>query len=484
MKRVKDIVRSFSRGIARSRVSLLGAMIVTVIFPFLGGALIYDALWGIRNTYLSGFIYLLLGPAFIAGLIMVFFGLFFFKGKEEVHLFTLEYLQGYFTDPTKFKKLRRLVFFTVFLSCLNIFVFGLLAYRGYDYMESVGFCGRFCHQVMDPEYTAYSHSPHSRVACVECHIGSGASWFVKSKISGARQLFAVTFDTYSRPIPVPVENLRPARETCEECHRPEKFTGDKLNIIDKFHEDKDNTHVETVLMMKVGTAGDRAVSPHGIHWHVAPGNKIVYLTTQRDRMVIPEVILYREDGSKEVFKTPDADKALKAAGDKVERRVMDCIDCHNRPTHIFRTADRALDYQILDGYIPTRLPFIKKMAMEVVKPRYASQKAANDAIAAKLRTWYEKNYTDMVKKDPSLLITAIKGVQAAYDQNVFPLMNVQWGTYTSHLGHTSDLGCWRCHDDNHTSASGKTIPQDCNTCHVILAEDEQNPAILKQLGGL
>jgi hypothetical protein len=483
VQRLKDIILSFTRGIARSRVSLLGSMIVTVVFPFLFGALVYDAVWGIGNTYLAGFIYMLLGPAFITGLVMVFLGLFFFKGKEEVRLFTLEYLRGYFTDPAKFKRLRRLVFFAVFLTGINLFIFSLLAYRGYGYMESVGFCGKFCHTVMAPEYTAYKNSPHSRVACVECHIGAGASWFVKSKISGARQLFAVAFDTYSRPIPDPVENLRPARETCEECHRPAKFTGDKLVIKDKFLDDKKNTEVKTILLMKVGTAGDRAVSPHGIHWHVAPGNKIVYYTTTHNRMVIPKVVLYKADGSKEVFQTPDAAKLLKAAGDKVQKRVMDCIDCHNRPTHIFYTASEAIDNQILNGHISTNLPFIKKMALEAVKPKYKSQQEAKAAIATKLQSWYEQNYPDIVKKEPTLLAKAIKGVQTAYDDNVFPAMNVQWGTYTSHIGHTSDLGCWRCHDDKHANAAGKVIPQDCNTCHNILAQDEQNPPVLKTLGG-
>ena len=484
MKHLTDILASFTRGIARSRISLIGAMMVTVIFPFLFGALVYDGIWGIKNTYASAAIYMLLGPAFMGGLVLVFLGLFFRKGRREVHLFTLEYLRGYFTDPTKFKHMRRLVFFAVFLTCVNIVVFGMLAYRSYNFMESVGFCGQFCHKVMNPEYSAYKRSPHSNVACVECHIGSGATWFVKSKISGARQLFAVTFDTYSRPIPDPVENLRPARDTCEECHRPEKFTGDKLVIKDNFKPDKDNTEVKTVLLMKVGTAGDRAVSPHGIHWHVAPGNKIVYYTTQRNRMVIPKVVLYTKDGTKTVFETPNAEKELKKAGNKVEKRVMDCLDCHNRPTHIFLGASDALNNQFIKGHLPKNLPYLKKEGMAVIKPKYASQAQADKAIATKLTAWYTQNYPDLVKKQPALLAEAIKGVQTAYDQNVFPKMNIQWGTYTSHLGHESDLGCWRCHDDEHVSKGGKSIPMDCDTCHNILAQDAQNPKILKDLGGM
>ena len=483
MKRITDILGAFARGIARSRVSLIGAMVVTVIFPFLLGALLYDVIWGIRNTYFAALVYMVLGPTFITGLVMVFLGLFFFKGKEEVRLFTMDYLRDYFTDPTKFSRMRKLVFFAVFLTGINVFIFGLLGYRGYTYMESVGFCGQFCHQVMNPEYTAYKNSAHSRVPCVECHIGAGATWFVKSKISGARQLFAVALDTYSRPIEVPVHGLRPARDTCEECHRPEKFHGGKLVVKDDFKPDEKNTRVQTVLLMKIGSAGDRAVSPHGIHWHVAPENQIIYRATSWDRMEIPEVTLHKADGTKVVFKTADADAKLKAAGDQVEVREMDCIDCHNRPTHVYQPVNVAINDKILSGAIPTDLPFIKRQALEVVQQDYASQSEARSAIASALNTWYKKNYADLIQKDPAKLEKAIAGVQAAYAQNVFPSMNIKWGTYTSHIGHEQDLGCFRCHDEEHVSESGETISQDCDTCHSLLAEEESNPEILKELEG-
>ncbi len=114
------------------------------------------------------------------------------------------------------------------LTMANIVIVSLAAYRGVEYMDSVAFCGQVCHSVMKPEFVAYQDGPHSRVTCVQCHIGSGASWFARSKLSGTRQVFAVALNTYSRPIPSPVENLRPARDTCEQCHWPEKFHGDKV----------------------------------------------------------------------------------------------------------------------------------------------------------------------------------------------------------------------------------------------------------------
>ncbi|MDY0291258.1 MAG: NapC/NirT family cytochrome c [Desulfuromonadaceae bacterium] len=482
MKKLAGIVSAFTRGIARSRVSLVGAVLVTVVFPLLFVAILYDLIAHIDNTYIGALIYMVLGPTFIGGLVLVFLGLFFFKGKEDVRLFTQEYLRDFFTDPTKFNKMRRLIFFTVFLAGISLFVISLLAYRGYHYMESNAFCGKFCHTVMAPEYTAYQNSPHSRVDCVECHIGSGATWFVKSKISGARQLAAVAFDTYPKPIKTPVHGLRPARDTCEECHRPEKFHGDKLVIRDKFLTDEENTHVQSVLMMKIGSAGERTTSAKGIHWHVAPENKITYKATDWERTEIPEVILQQADGTEKIFRArTDADIGY------AEVREMDCIDCHNRPTHIYLPPGRAIDNKILEGKIPATIPFIKKKAMEVVQQEYTSQDEARARIAADLSSWYTQNYPEIGEDSPEDLQMAIAGIQEAYRENVFPAMNVKWNTYTNHIGHTEDfdfsVGCVRCHNDMHETESGEVISMNCDTCHLILAQDEEDPEILRSLGG-
>jgi hypothetical protein len=476
MVKLTDILKSFLRGITRSRVSLIGAMVVTAVFPFLLGAIFYDIVWHISNTYFAAFIYMLLGPAFIGGLVLVFLGLFFFKGKEEVRLFTMEYLRDYFTDPTKFNKMRKLVFFAVFLSGINIFIFGLLGYRGYHYMESVGFCGQFCHTVMNPEHTAYQNSPHSRVTCVECHIGGGAQWFVKSKISGARQLLAVALDTYPRPIVTPVHGLRPASDTCQQCHRPEIFHGDKLVVKEKFLSDEENTKVHTVLLMKIGSAGDRTSSSHGIHWHIAPENEITYQHADYARQIIPTVRMTGSVGEERVFQTAGADEIL-AAGTEGGTRIMDCIDCHNRPSHIYLGPDQAIDRKMLEGAIPKNLPYIKRQAMAVINQEYATSQEASTAIATQLHDWYQSNYPDLVKG--GLVDRAIRGVQAAYAENVFPEMKIQWNTYIDHIAHTDDfdpgIGCIRCHNDEHETAAGEVISMDCDTCHTILAEDE--PAV-------
>lgn len=482
MVKFKDIISAFVTGIARSKVSLLGATMTTIIFPVLLVSALLDIQGAVENPYFGFIIYMVLGPMFITGLILVFLGLFFFKGKEEVGLFTYDYLREQFTAPARFARVRKLILLATALTLLNIFIITLISYTGYHYTESVSFCGQFCHTVMKPEYTAYKNSPHSRVRCVECHIGEGAQWFVKSKISGIRQLFAVALGTYSRPIETPVHGLRPARETCEACHRPELFHGDNLYVKDKFMPDEENTHLQTVLLLKVGSGGYRGSEANGIHWHVSPDNNITYKHTDRGREQITEVTLTKPDGTQVVF-SKEADESTQDTGEG-STRVMDCIDCHNRPTHIYLSPDDALDQKLLHGDIPKDLPFIKKMALELITKQYTSQEEAKNSIATELRAWYRNNYPDKVNNNMPLLEKAIAGVQAAYTENVFPEMKIEWNTYKNFLGHRDESGCFRCHDDSHETKASETISMDCETCHIILAEDEEAPEILKTLKGI
>lgn len=480
---LSDIPKAFIKGIAHSRISLIGAMIVTVSFPFLVLAIAYDLLFHIPNPYFAGFVYMILGPSFIGGLVLIFVGLFFAKGQEEVRLFTLAYFRDKLADESGYDKIRKMVFFGTFLTCINLFVMGVLAYSSYHFMESNQFCGEVCHVPMTPEYTAYQNSAHSRVHCVDCHIGSGASWFVKSKISGARQLVAVVADTFARPIETPVHGLRPARDTCEQCHRPELFHGDKLTVIDKFQEDENNTHVKTVLLMKIGSAGDKAASSHGIHWHVAPENEITYKAADWKRTIIPEVSQKTADGKTLVYRSSEADEQL-AEADHLQERAMDCMDCHNRPSHVYLPADKAIDRKLLTNEIPNDLPYVKRQAMAAVTEKeFATQDEARTAIANSLTEFYKQSYPDIYKNNRKKVDQAVAAVQAAYSENVFPEMGIHWDTYLSHLGHSNEMGCFRCHNEEHEAENGDVISMDCDTCHTVLAEEEEDPEILGTLLG-
>jgi hypothetical protein len=277
--------------------------------------------------------------------------------------------------------------------------------------------------------------------------------------------------------------LRPARDTCEQCHRPEKFLGDKLVVKDKFLDDEQNTHVKTVLLLKIGSAGDMAAKSHGIHWHIAPENQITYTAADWQRSIIPEVSQRTADGQVVVYRSSEADEQL-AEATHLQERVMDCMDCHNRPSHVYLSADKAVDGKLVTREIPNDLPYIKRQAMAVVTgTEFKTGDEARTAIANNLTEFYKKNYATIYEKDREKVNKAIAGVQAAYQENVFPEMNVQWDTYSSHLAHENEMGCFRCHNEEHEAANGDVISMDCNTCHTILAEDEKDPEILKTLLG-
>jgi hypothetical protein len=303
------------------------------------------------------------------------------------------------------------------------------------------------------------------VKCVDCHIGEGASWFVRSKLSGTRQIFAVTFNTFERPVPSPVHDLRPARETCEQCHWPDKFHGDKIEVVPEFADDESNTRSETTLRLHVGggAAQGRAT---GIHWHTSADNEIEYVATDASRQEIPYVRLTnRRTGEVREFVVEGTDAGAIAAG---ERRRTDCVDCHNRPTHaFFMTAERAVNNALADGHIPADLPFVRREGVAALKVGYPSSDEALAGIDRALRAFYRGEYPALADSRGGDIDRAVGGLQRLYARNVFPGMGVTWGTHLNNRGHMDAPGCFRCHDDNHKTRDGQVIRQDCDLCHSL-----------------
>ncbi len=453
--------------------SLAGVIVVTtaaVLWIFL-----IPATFGqkVDNPYFGIAVFLLLPGLFLFGLAVIPLGIYFRLRAERKR----GVLPSSFPPLTMHSAdLRRLVLFVGVTTMVNLAIAGQASYRAVTFMDSVTFCGLTCHTVMAPEFAAYQNSPHSRVECVACHIGPGASWFVKSKLSGAGQVLAVTFNTYERPIPTPVKNLRPARETCEACHWPQKFGADRLRIVNKYAGDQTNSLTKTVLLMRIG-GGVRGPGIHGTH--LGPGIVIRYRHSDQGRQNIPWVEYADSSGKRTVYLGAEAKPG---EVDKFPEREMDCMDCHNRPTHAFDLPERAVDHALADGLIPSSLPFIKKTGVEVLKQAYASQDAARLAIPAAIEKFYRENYPDMHAQRRTEIERSSRSLVAIYERNVFPQMKVTWGTYPVNIGHTDFPGCFRCHDDAHKSADGRTVSQDCNSCHQLLAMDEAAPEILTRLG--
>lgn len=356
------------------------------------------------------------------------------------------------------------------------------SYEAFHYTESVEFCGTLCHKVMKPEYVAYQNSAHARVACVDCHVGSGADWYVRSKLSGLYQVYAVLSGNFPRPIPVPITNLRPARETCEECHWPEKFYARQLRIERHYLPDTENTEWDIHLQMKIGPSMSALGLQEGIHWHINGDVRIEYIATTDDRENIPWV-KYTNLKTGETHEYIDPDNPIPADEmKKHEVRVMDCMDCHNRPSHDYQTPILAVNNAMTAGLIPKELPDVKYMAMEVMNGDYPTEDSAMQGIDAAMREYYAMLYEDIYENDLSLVEKAIAGIQNEFKKNIFPEMKVKWHVYPNHIGHLEFNGCFRCHNDRHTTSRGRMISMDCNLCHTIVAQG--TPDNMMVVGGI
>jgi len=469
------MLKSYFSLVTRNLLSLAGTAIATV------AALLFITLFGMQllgfegGPYLGIMTYLIIPLFFVVGLVLIPVGIWWHRKQERRAAARGESPKPDLpvidlNDPEK----RKVVAVFGIGSFVAAIILAIATYKGVETMESVEFCGQACHTVMQPEATAHARSPHARVACADCHIGAGADWFVKSKLSGSWQLIAVTFNLYPTPIPTPVHNLRPARETCEQCHWPAKEVGDRMRIRVHYDEDEANTEKHTVLLVKVG--GQHGRSSSGIHWHVDPGVQIRYLS-DASREKIYDVEMKMPDGKVKLFKA--ADEAPKDA----EWRTMDCVDCHNRPAHTYRQAAWEVDSAMDQGAIDKTLPFIKREGLRAVQVSYPSHEAARDGIAADILGFYQKNYPQLATTRADDIKQAGKALGDIFCWNVFPAMKVTWDTYPNHLGHKQSAGCFRCHDKKHKAADGDKIKKDCDTCHTVLADDEVDPAILYQLSG-
>jgi nitrate/TMAO reductase-like tetraheme cytochrome c subunit len=464
--------------LSQNTLSLIGVVLTTSSAITLIGFWMYDfILPGPPHPYVGILLFLILPGVFVLGLLLIPVGI----GLRRRQLRLAGELPSvYPAIDLKMPMVRNSFLFIGIATILNVMIFGFASYKGVSYMDSKEFCGSSCHTVMAPEYSAYENSPHSRVECVECHIGPGASWFVRSKLSGLRQVFAVTFHTYSRPIPSPVKYLRPARDTCEQCHWPQRFSGDKFILKTNYKDDEKNTPMTTALVMKIG--GRTSSGSVGIHGrHLDDGSRIRYISTDERRQVIP-VVYYTDDKGKIVEYVSTDIKVSKQELEKGEKRAMDCIDCHNRPTHAFELPANAVDLRMSRGLISPELPYIHKKAVELLKADYPEREIAQKQIVDGIENYYRSTYPEIYNSKRALIEQSAENVAKIYMRNIFPDMKMSWGVHPNNLGHNDFPGCFRCHDGSHTSADGQTISNDCTACHNLLAVQEENPKLLADLG--
>ena len=442
-------------------VSMLGVALVTLAgFSWLA-VLPATARGHVGNAYIGLLVFVAIPAIFFAGLALIPVGI--YLGKQRLRQEMSEFPDA----RSAWKKAG--IFFAV-MTLVNLVIGTQGTYRAVEHMDSTQFCGQSCH-VMKPEFTGHLSAPHERVDCATCHVSPGASGWVKAKAAGTRQLMGVIFNSFPRPIESAMDSNRlvSSNETCESCHDRSQVIGPRLKTMSKFKDDEGNTRTETVLMMLVG--GGNSGGIHGAH--MGPGVKIRYAAADKKRETIPWVE-YRNQTTN-ITRTYVAGKS-----EGLETFEMQCVDCHNRAAHVFQPADRALDHAMTRGDLPVDLPFLKKTALELISASYGTDDEATQKIKAGVNAFYQSHYAGQRLPDVQ---KAAKAVLAVYQRNVFPDLKVAWGTYANHLGHTDTPGCFRCHDDNHSTVSDKkTITNDCSACHQALAVDEASPEVLKTLG--
>jgi nitrate/TMAO reductase-like tetraheme cytochrome c subunit len=463
--------------LSQNFVSLFG---LTIIFASVAGIIfsfLIELLGSRGNPYLGIFIYIVF-PGFLSLGLIAFFGGRLLERRRRLKPGIVGYPILDLNNP---RRRRQFLTFSA-ATLLFLFVSAFGSYRAYEYTESVVFCGQLCHIPMKPEFMAYQQSPHSRVACVDCHVGKGAGWYVKSKLSGAYQVYAAAFDKFPRPIPTPVANLRPAQDTCEQCHWPAKFFGAQLKVFNHYGFDEDNTLRQTRMLINTGGGSPEKGVVAGIHWHMNISNEITYVATDDQRQVIPWVRLKdRSTGEAVEFLARDS-QLTGAQIEQATKRTMDCVECHNRPSHIYVPPDRSVNEAMVARKIDAALPYIKQKSVEVLTRRYASTDEATKSIASILDEYYRTTYPSVYSTKADSVKAAISEVQRIFTTSVFPEMKVDWQTHPDNVGHYYNLGCFRCHDGEHVSAAGKVIRNDCNICHTTLDQTDGTTTIAAKGG--
>jgi len=440
--------------VARNLVSLAGMAIATLM-AWLFLALLVADLFGYlgNNPYIGLLLFVAIPAAFVIGLLLVPIGVWRTRRRA------VRGLPDWPVIDLRNPRQRSTIVMVLSLTIVNALIVSIAAVGTVHYMETTQFCGTVCHTTMEPEYVGHQRGPHARIDCVQCHVGPGAGALVQAKINGARQLVQVVTNRVPTPIPPPSELISSARDTCESCHWPERFIGERTRVIREFGNDAKNTETDTTLQLHVGGGSRARGIGTGIHWHVNLDNQIEFLSDPARPETIPYVRLRDGQGNtSEYF----AEGVTRQPDGQLQR--MDCMDCHNRPAHTFApSAARAIDEAISEGLIPKDLPFVRREAVAAVSANYGDRDAAMSAIASRLHGFY-KTQSGV---DSALVDRAVAGSQTVWSSNVFPAMRVTWGTYPSHIGHVDSPGCFRCHDDEHKTKDGKAIGQDCETCHAI-----------------
>jgi hypothetical protein len=445
--------------VLRHPISRIGVGLTTasaLLFLFL---LLIQSIGLLDNPYSGLLVFILIPAFFVVGLLLIPIGRWLGRRHSTAGGAAPEWPRLDLNDPA----IRRSVFLVVAATVINLAIVSIASYGTVQYTESQAFCGQACHAVMEPEFVAPQMGTHGRVHCVTCHVGPGAGGFLTAKLNGTRQLALAVTGKHARPIPTPIDGLPSVASSCESCHQPDRFVGDVTRVLYEHADDEANTPTKTTLRLHVGGPVAGTGSGTGIHWHMNRANVVEYVATDEKREQIPYVRVSTPDGRvREYF----AEGVTRAQIDGQSRRHMDCLDCHTRPAHRFAASpEREVDAAIGSGQISPKIPFIRREAVRALRATYATREVAFREIERSIRAAMNPQLPPAFENAD--LTRAIGVTQSIYRASVFPAMKVGWGTYANQIGHTTSTGCFRCHDENHKTADGVAIRQECELCHTI-----------------
>lgn len=453
---------------SKNWITIIGGILAAIAFSLIIILFLLSSVFKLDNTNLGLFIYIILPGFFVLGLLLIPIGILRERRRmrksgngENKRLPMID-----LNNPS-----HRSAFIFFAVSTVIILILSTLgSFKAYHITESVEFCGKLCHKVMEPEHTAYQNSPHANLLCVECHVGAGASWYVKSKLSGLHQIYAVLADDYDRPIQTPLHDLRPARETCERCHWPQKFYSRSLVTNKYFLADSLNSEWDILLQMKTGPEYSAMGLKEGIHWHINPAVSIDYIS-ENDKRENIIYVRYKNLNTGETIIYNNAENAITDSIVKsAEMRTMDCIDCHNRPSHKYKSPTVYFDQAMIAGRISRQIPFIKKTSMEILRETFTDKDSALMRISEGIGGFYRATYPDYYKVNNQKIDSAVTSIKESFSLNAFPRMKVSYDVYPDHIGHLETNGCFRCHNDQFVSQNGRKITRDCNLCHTIVGQ--------------
>lgn len=461
----------------RNALTYIGFWLSAAAVVFIISLIFFDVVVENPSPYVGLLIFLVFPIVLVMGVGLMIVGFLLKRRQLLAEYGPLSELQYYphldFNDPTTQRVLTAITGGGLVMS---VFI-GMMSYEGYHYTESTEFCGAVCHAVMHPEYTAHQYSPHARVECAECHVGSGASHYVRAKLAGVRQVFAVATDSYPRPLPPALTVLRPSAETCEQCHWP-KYFGEQLITRSRFKADEQNTLAPISMIVKTGGSRASLGPVYGIHSHMVGERKIEFVGRDEDFLEVPwvrvtdqrtgETTVYRSDG------LPANDPPPAGV-----RRTMDCLDCHNRAVHSYTTPANAADRALYSNAALREIPFAKRQLVTALVQKYDTREDGIVGVPAAIEAYYSENYPDVASEKEAALRDLMTAGSEIYRRTIFPGMNVDWRTYPSNIGHMESPGCFRCHAGDHVDDKGDKIVSDCHSCHDFLVETEDGQGVVR-----